>query len=182
MNLQGEAGQRTLLRGRVLMKKNDVVLANANVVGQAASERYFDWKASTNSDGMFVFLRPQQETYVRVLTADGRAGAIEKISASLREFDFRLSPTGSVQGRLLSPAGVPLANHAVNYALMLPATEPDKRVVRFQQSVKTDSQGYFVLTQLVAGHEYTLMDGEVGIQSRVPVITKVTVQPAARLT
>lgn len=177
VNLQGEAGQSTLLRGRVLMKKNDTVVDNAKVVGEAASERFFEWKTGTNSEGTFLVSRPKQATYVRVLTADGRAGVIERISAGLKEFDFRLTPTGSVEGRLVSAAGVPLADHAINYALMLPATEPGTSVVRFQQSVKTDDQGNFSLVQLVAGHEYTLMDGEVGIQARVPVITKVTVQP-----
>lgn len=181
VNLQGEAGQVTLLRGRVFMKKNDAVVDNAKVVGEAASERFFDWKTGTNSEGTFLVSRPKQETYVRVLTPDGRAGAIEKIAAGLKEFDFRLTPTGSVEGRLLSAAGVPLADHKINYALMLPATEPGTSVVRFHQSVNTDDQGNFSLTQLVAGHEYTLMDGEVGIQSRVPVITKVTVQPGSHV-
>lgn len=181
VNLQGEAGQVTLLRGRVFMKKNNAVVDNAKVVGEAASERFFDWKTGTNSEGSFLVSRPKQETYVRVLTADGRAGVIEKISAGLKEFDFGLTPTGSVEGRLVSAAGVPLADHAINYALMLPATESGTSVVRFQQSVKTDDEGNFRLTQLVAGHEYTLMDGEVGIQSRVPVITKVTVQPGSHV-
>ena len=168
-------------RGTVVHAKSGTGLAKAALKGEAAMHRPFEWRAETDDQGRFHVKRPPLATYILVVSADGSAGAVEKIKPAQPSFDFKLQATGSVRGKLVSKSGQPLKNYKLNCSLFLPDEDPSINLNRFQRTIKTDATGNFEIKNLVPGHEYTLFDGEVGSTVLFPLITRVTVEPGARV-
>ena len=168
-------------RGSVVHAKSGSGLAKAVLMGEAAMHRPFEWRAETDAQGRFNVKRPPLATYIIVMSADGSAGAVEKIKPAQPSFDFKLQATGSVRGKLVSRSGQPLINYKLNCSLFLPDEDPSIKLNRFQRTIKTDDKGNFEIENLVPGQEYTLFDGEVRSTVLFPLITRVTVEPGARV-
>ena len=110
----------------------------------------------TVSEAEATGLDPDRPREVLVISNDGRFFARSPVPVEPKEpLTIRLEPVGSVSGRLVDDAGLPLANHQVIFSYSSDISErdiaPRGRIPRPTGQVVTEADGRFRLVGLVPG-------------------------------
>lgn len=166
--------------GSVIQATNASPVANARI--EAWTLGLESWEAGTDARGKFKVRRPDGQTAIRVLSPDGKCGAIEVITSETN-FNFNLQRLGQATGRLVSANGHPMPKRAIGYCIRMTVkhVKVDPRFAPqasfFGSAVHSDDKGYFKLDQLVADQDYYLTLYDEASNMRRTELIKVRVAP-----
>jgi hypothetical protein len=150
-----EAPEKGRLVGRVVTGTPAKPVAGAQVWGIYRHPRGgLDLKAKTDKDGNFTVERKLCKTVLYARSADNRLAGIVEITAGAPTVTIPIHPVGSARGRLVDPDRKPLGGREILFGVRVPMGDDPKNDpfrTAFGGSVKTDSDGRFLLSGLVVG-------------------------------
>lgn len=133
------------LAGRILLDRNP--LAGALVTLRGGGEIPIDGQARTSHDGSFTLSNLPPGSYTLLIALSTGVGHIQAVEISGDQEITVEVQTGTLEGRLLSPEGLPVAGALVTAI----GENPDLRAAFQGPSTRSDDQGYFELPGLAAG-------------------------------
>lgn len=149
----------------------------ADAVVEAFTTILEGWVAKTDAAGKFKTRRPGGLSFLRVLSADAKHGAMKRIDTE-SAVELELRELGKAKGRLISATGEPLPKRTLGYAvrfkLISPKFHPSALPTWscFGEAILTNEHGEFEFRQLVPFQEYAITYYEDVDQDKSQVIRK----------